>query len=194
MPPPLAVLLEQWRRRPTVPGRLVVPPGLRAFFLAGLAADRPVLAIVPGEREAEELAEDAALFVEALHLPAWETLPFEHVSPSVQAMGARAVARPPPAPRAPGLGAGSGRAGIVDVYPAQGPGPRRVDFWGDEVEEVRAFSVADQRSTDRLEELIVFPAREVRADPGVRAAAAALAGRGPWGASTWARPAGGGTV
>ncbi|HSQ37125.1 MAG TPA: transcription-repair coupling factor [Acidimicrobiia bacterium] len=238
MPPPLAALLERCRPRPTVPARLVVPPGLRAFFLAALAADRPVLAIVPGEREAEELAEDAALFVEALDLPAWETLPFEHVSPSVQAMGARAVARHHLATGAPGLVVGSVRAvtqrvspssvapvvvrpgddlplerlsadlvaagyhrtdrveargemavrgGIVDVYPAQGPGPRRVDFWGDQVEEVRAFSVADQRSTDRLEELIAFPAREVRADPGVRAAAADLAGREPWAASTWDR-------
>ena len=93
MPSPLALLLERWRHHPTVPGRLVVPPGLRAWFAAALAARGPVLAVVPGERDAEELADDASLFLAAWHLPAWETLPFEHVSPSVQAMGARAVAR-----------------------------------------------------------------------------------------------------
>ena len=75
-------------------GRAVIPPPLRAVLLAGSAArlQRPVLAIVPGEREAEDLAEDAALFGPALHLPAWETLPFEHVSPSVSTMADRVVA------------------------------------------------------------------------------------------------------
>jgi transcription-repair coupling factor (superfamily II helicase) len=239
MPAPLAVLLERWRHRPTVPGRLVVPPGLRALFLAGLAADRPVLAVVPGEREAEELAEDAALFGEAWHLPAWETLPFEHVSPSVQAMGARAVARHrltsglvvgsvravtqrlspsgvSPVVVRPGdelplerltaeltaagyhrtdrveaRGEMAVRGGIVDVYPAQGPGPGRVDFWGDQVEEVRAFSVTDQRSTDRLGQIVAYPAREVRPDSGVQAAAAGLVEREPWAAATWDRLADG---
>ncbi|MCB1247183.1 MAG: transcription-repair coupling factor, partial [Acidimicrobiia bacterium] len=50
--------------------------------------------IVPGEREAEELAEDIELFTNDVHhLPAWETLPFEHVSPNVVTMGRRVVAR-----------------------------------------------------------------------------------------------------
>ena len=242
MPPPLALLLERWRHRPTVPGRLVVPPGLRASFASSLAARGPVLAVVPGERDAEELADDASLFGEVWHLPAWETLPFEHVSPSVQAMGARAVARHHLASGRPGLVVASVRAvtqrlspspvapvevqvgeetplerlsaalaaagyhrtdrveargemavrgGLVDVYPAQGRHPVRVDFWGDRVEEVRAFSVADQRSTDRLESLVAYPAREVRPDAGVRAAASRLAGDEPWAAATWDRLAGG---
>ncbi|MFH1331244.1 MAG: transcription-repair coupling factor [Actinomycetota bacterium] len=238
MPPPLALLLERWRHRPTAPGRLVVPPGLRAWFAAALASRGPVLAVVPGERDAEELTDDAALFVEARHLPAWETLPFEHVSPSVQAMGARAVARHRLAQGEPGLVVASVRAvtqrlspsavapvmvrvgeevpleqvsaalvaagyhrtdrveargevavrgGLVDVYPAQGRHPVRVDFWGDRVEEVRAFAVADQRSTDRLEALVAYPAREVRPDPGVREVASRLAHDESWAASTWDR-------
>lgn len=237
MPSPLADLLERWRHHPRTPGRLVVPPGLRAYFAAVLAGDRSVLAIVPGERDAEEVAEDAALFTDAVQLPAWETLPFEHVSPSVQVMGARALARHrlasgrglvvasvraaiqrvSPSPLAPVVvhpgeeyplerlsaelsGAGyhrtdrveargemAVRGGIVDVYPAQGPGPRRVDFWGDQVEEIRAFSVADQRSTDRLDALVAYPAREVRPDGEVRSAARALAREEPWAAATWDR-------
>jgi transcription-repair coupling factor (superfamily II helicase) len=74
----------------------VVPPPLRAFFVAGMAAaaDGPILAVVPGEREAEDLVDDIALFTDAVfHLPAWETLPFEHVSPAVSTMAARSRAR-----------------------------------------------------------------------------------------------------
>ena len=98
MPVPLGPLVDRWGTdaRPETPGRLVIPPALRAFFLAGMAAaaEGPVLAVVPGEREAEDLVDDVSLFSGAVfHLPAWETLPFEHVSPAVTTMAARAQAR-----------------------------------------------------------------------------------------------------
>lgn len=38
------------------------------------------------------------------------------------------------------------RGGIVDVFPADAHHPVRIEFWGDSVEEIREFSVADQRS------------------------------------------------
>ena len=40
------------------------------------------------------------------------------------------------------------RGGIVDVFPPTEEHPLRVEFWGDTVEEVRSFSVADQRSLE----------------------------------------------
>ncbi|MGH9052347.1 MAG: transcription-repair coupling factor [Acidimicrobiia bacterium] len=114
MTAPLAALLTRWRPNllPRIPDRLVVPPSARAFFLAGLATHggRPVLAVVASEREAEELVDDLALFTEAaLLLPAWETLPFEHVSPNLATMARRAQARhtlrrPPPQPSPKGGG------------------------------------------------------------------------------------------
>jgi transcription-repair coupling factor (superfamily II helicase) len=95
---PLTSVLERFGRDllPPIPGRFVVSPALRAVVLAGIAArtGRSVLAVVPGEREAEDLAEDVALFSPSSHyLPAWETLPFEHVSPSIPTMADRIVAR-----------------------------------------------------------------------------------------------------
>src|ERR687898_1983360 len=38
------------------------------------------------------------------------------------------------------------RGGIVDVFPPTEEHPLRVEFWGDEVEEIRSFAVADQRT------------------------------------------------
>jgi transcription-repair coupling factor (superfamily II helicase) len=38
------------------------------------------------------------------------------------------------------------RGGIVDVFPAAEEHPLRIEFWGDSVEEIRTFSIADQRS------------------------------------------------
>ncbi len=70
--------------------------GAQAFAVGGIAhlGNGPILAVVPRERDAEELAEDIALFHEAVTLlPAWETLPFEHLSPNAATMARRCRAR-----------------------------------------------------------------------------------------------------
>src|SRR5699024_11242127 len=38
------------------------------------------------------------------------------------------------------------RGGIIDVFPPADDHPYRVEFFGDEVENIRYFSIADQRS------------------------------------------------
>jgi transcription-repair coupling factor (superfamily II helicase) len=98
VPAPLSVLLDRWRRDldPPLPGRVVVAPSARAYVVAAMAKrlGRPVLAIVAGEREAEDLVEDISIFTDdVIQLPAWETLPFEHVSPNVVTMATRVEAR-----------------------------------------------------------------------------------------------------
>jgi len=245
MPAPLASLVERaGRLLPGVPARLVVPPGLRALFLAAAARERTVLAVIPGERDAEDVADDLELFTgTARFLPAWETLPFEHVSPNVSTMADRAAARhalaaggpgtivvgsvravtqrlspSPPEPVAAARGdelpldslvdalAAAGyhrndrveargefavRGGIVDVFPAQGATPVRVDFWGDEIDEITEFSVADQRSIGPVGALAAYPAREFRPDARMREVAERLVREEPWASGTWDRIADG---
>src|SRR4051812_3099486 len=68
------------------------------------------------------------------------------------------------------------RGGLLDVFPPTEPHPVRVEFWGDEVDELRYFSAADQRSLDeRPERLWAPPCRELLLTDAVRARAAALA-------------------
>ncbi len=72
------------------------------------------------------------------------------------------------------------RGGIVDVFPPTEEHPVRVDFWGDTVEEIRYFTVADQRSTDAAEHgLWAPPCRELLLTDDVRTRAAALAHEHP---------------
>ena len=72
------------------------------------------------------------------------------------------------------------RGGILDVFPPTDEHPLRVEFWGDTVEEVRSFAVADQRSLALAEDGLWAPAvRELLLTDQVRARAAALAGRSP---------------
>ena len=248
MTAPLHVLTQKWSapriRELTSVGRVAVAASGRAYFLAGLAkfADRPILAIVSGERDAEELADDLELFAERVHfLPAWETLPFEHVSPNTFTMARRSAARyalaageagtivvgsvraatqrisPSPTEplelsvgssidfedvatrlvdmgylrvdRAEARGEFAVRGGIIDVFGADQREPSRIEFWGDYIETLRTFSAATQRSSNLIETMVAYPAREFRADSLVKEMAQGLIHSERWAAATWDRVA-----
>jgi transcription-repair coupling factor (superfamily II helicase) len=52
------------------------------------------------------------------------------------------------------------RGGIVDVFPTTGREPLRVEFFGDEIESVRAFSPFTQRALHPVTEATLYPAAE----------------------------------
>ncbi|MFJ2631629.1 transcription-repair coupling factor [Streptomyces sp. NPDC087422] len=67
------------------------------------------------------------------------------------------------------------RGGILDVFPPTEEHPLRVEFWGDDVEEIRYFKVADQRSLEVAEHgLWAPPCRELLLTDQVKERAAAL--------------------
>jgi len=219
-----------------------LPSALDAPLLAGLLERRrergepaALLLIAPTGRRTDSLGPALSALVpgaQVLHMPAWETLPHERLSPSPETVGRRldvlrriaawdgasplvvtASVRGALQPLAPGLadvepivlakgGRGSEldeviaqlvdrayhrvdmvsrrgefavRGGILDVFPPTADHPYRVEFFGDEVDEIRAFSVADQRSLpggiDRVE---LLPSRELLLTPAVRERAAGL--------------------
>ncbi|HXK33304.1 MAG TPA: transcription-repair coupling factor, partial [Dehalococcoidia bacterium] len=67
-------------------------------------------------------------------------------------------------PQVTAPGEASRRGGIVDVWPPAEPQPLRIEFFGDEVESVRAFDAATQRSTGARDAVSIGPARELIAD------------------------------
>lgn len=72
------------------------------------------------------------------------------------------------------------RGGILDVFPPTEDHPLRVELWGEDVEEIRWFSVADQRSLEVAEHGVwAPPCREILLTQQVRERAAALAERLP---------------
>src|SRR3546814_7748508 len=56
------------------------------------------------------------------------------------------------------------RGGIVDVYPPGATDPIRLDFFGEELENVRSFDAMTQRSTGTLDGFSLKPVSEVLLD------------------------------
>ena len=231
---------------------LAVAEPARAVVLASLVrrtGRTPLVVAVPTGTEAERLANDLRLFLgdRAVELfPAWETLPFERISPGVETMGRRlrvlhrlsGLADRPSVVVASGralvqrLGPGAGRidpvrigpgetidqqalvadlvavgyrreyqvehrgelavrGSIMDVWPSTDDAPVRIDLWGDEVERLTEFGVADQRATVSRAEVELHPCRELLPDDEVRSRAAQLVATQPWGREQWDRLADG---
>ena len=229
-------------------GLVAVPESARAVSIAALAQlsdRRPLVVACPTGTDAGQLYDDLCQYMpdgDVVLFPAWETLPFERVSPSVETMGRRleVLWRLQSTERAPQIVVAGVRAllqhlgpeataiepvhvtkGAVldpDVLlagsstPATGArsssstaarwpsaarsstssrstadAPIRIDLWGDEVDRLTEFGVNDQRSTHDLDEVFIFPARELIPNDEVRERAAALVGREPWGREQWER-------
>jgi transcription-repair coupling factor (superfamily II helicase) len=207
-----------------------VPEVARAFTVAGLAQRAPVLLVVlPRSRDAEMFTEALKVWMDPAEValfPAWEVLPGEAMSPTLQTMGCRikvlrdlaagrspnvivasvrallqAVAEPPPDAIELSVGSEvslegtvsrlvdfgfernylverpgefSVRGGLLDVFPADAADPVRAEFFGDEVSDLRQFSVSSQRSGGHLKSVEITPCRELRLNDAVRARAARL--------------------
>lgn len=215
-----------------------------SLLLAGLAqrTDKEIVVVAtPTGRMAGQLRDDLVAFLpehDVALFPAWETLPFERVSPNVETMGRRLevlwrikndrpkiivtgvrallqhlsntvveplVIKPKDQVDMDELVATLARFGyrreelvehrgefarrgsIIDVFTSTADAPIRIDLWGDEVDRLTTFNVNDQRSTDDLACIRIFPAREMIINQEVAACAQALIAKEPWGQENWER-------
>ena len=54
----------------------------------------------------------------------------------------------------------SRRGGILDIWPPASAFPVRLEFFGDEIDTLRSFNPATQRTIENLKSILVSPARE----------------------------------
>jgi transcription-repair coupling factor (superfamily II helicase) len=121
---------------------LAVAEPARAVALAAFAEQaerRPIVVAVPTTADAERLANDLALYTspdDVVVFPAWETLPFERVSPAVETMGQRLrvlwLLRDPE--RAPRFVVAPARALVQRLAPGAGDSDPLVIGTGDQVD------------------------------------------------------------
>lgn len=68
------------------------------------------------------------------------------------------------------------RGGILDLFPADQDHPIRLDFFGEEIDGISYFGVADQRSLEKINNnVIIFPCRELLLNEKVKQNAMKLA-------------------
>lgn len=57
------------------------------------------------------------------------------------------------------------RGAIIDIFPLVADQPYRIELFDDEVDSIRYFDIDSQRSTDKVERIVVAPATELLVDP-----------------------------
>ena len=61
------------------------------------------------------------------------------------------------------------RGGILDLFAPDQEHPIRIDFFGDEIDELSFFAISDQRSIEKIQsEVLIFPCRELLIDAEVK--------------------------
>lgn len=60
-----------------------------------------------------------------------------------------------------GRGQFAQRGGIFDIFSPTESGPVRIEFFGDEIDTIRTFEIMTQRSQDMIENINIYPAREI---------------------------------
>ncbi|MCR4808124.1 MAG: DEAD/DEAH box helicase, partial [Lachnospiraceae bacterium] len=53
------------------------------------------------------------------------------------------------------------RGGIIDIFPLTEDNPVRIELWGDEVDSIRTFDIMSQRSIEKLDGIMIYPASEI---------------------------------
>ena len=62
------------------------------------------------------------------------------------------------------IGEFSSRGGIFDFYSPSQRHPVRIEFFGDEIDSIRTFDIETQRSVQSLDEITIYPARDIYLD------------------------------
>jgi transcription-repair coupling factor (superfamily II helicase) len=140
--------------------------GERIETIEALLSGRIRLLITTARAAAERTGVPAALaslrlVLEVGHAPgAAGPASFSAVIERLEAMGYARV------PTVTEVAQFSVRGGILDVYGFGMAAPARIEWWGDEVQSLRAFDLDSQRSGEPIERVTILPARTERGAPG----------------------------
>ena len=133
--------------------------GLRIEALDRLARKRPAIIVAPAAALVTPVIPPHALELGMLSLKINGEYPLDQLASHLVDTGFERV------PMVDAVGQFSVRGGIVDISPVGVDHPVRLEFFGDEIESIRAFDLSSQRSVCALDTVDVLPAREVLLSP-----------------------------
>lgn len=130
----------------------------RIRVLMSLLKKEPVVVIAPVQAVAEKLMPSKQFAAHAYTVSPGDRLDLEELAGRLTAMGYERF------DRVESPGTFSIRGSIVDVYPLTEDEPFRLDLFDDEIDSIRLFDPADQRSHAHAEFAEITPAREFLID------------------------------
>jgi transcription-repair coupling factor (superfamily II helicase) len=132
--------------------------GDRLESLHKLASGRSLVICVPAAALMEPTMDRPTLSRMVIEINAGQTADPEDIKQRLTRMGFNRQ------PVVEQLGDFASRGGLIDIFPATSAEPVRVEFFGDQVESIRAFSVLTQRSLARQKRAVILPLRELAVD------------------------------
>jgi transcription-repair coupling factor (superfamily II helicase) len=161
----LAAWLGEGRRVMPFPERDVLPyerlaadpetVRQRLAVLAALDAEEPLVVVASAHAVAQRTLATEDMRSSVITVRKGETLDLEDFLRELDRLGYANEAI------ASQSGEFSRRGGIVDVFPPTASEPIRIEFFGEEVDSLRQFSPATQRTTQTIESVTIGPAQEV---------------------------------
>ncbi len=134
----------------------------RMTLLADLAAQRPAIYVLPVAALRQFVMPRDAFERLRFAVTVGDAFGFEELAERLFAIGYHR------ADVVSAAGEFAVRGGIVDVWSATADAPARVEFFGDDVESIRSFDLASQRSTEPVASLEIVPWSEIPRDESYR--------------------------
>ena len=139
----------------------------RMTLFAELAQGRAQIVVVPVAALRQYVVPRAVFAKRSFVLQTGEESGFEELQEELFALGYRRT------DVVSAAGEYAVRGGLIDVWAATTNVPTRIEFFGDEIESIRSFDLATQRSTDTLASIAIVPWSEIARDPALRERVAA---------------------
>ncbi len=129
--------------------------GQRLHTLSSLLSDSLEIVVTSIEALIEPTISRSTFDTERLHLKTGQEMDIDDLAARLVAMGFNRETL------VEEIGDFSLRGGLVDFFSPGFDYPIRVEFFGDEIDTIRHFDVTSQRTTGRLDEVLLLPRREV---------------------------------
>ncbi|MCA9833746.1 MAG: transcription-repair coupling factor [Thermomicrobiales bacterium] len=127
---------------------------VRALAQFGFKQSQPRIVVAPVQALMQLLMSPAELRGHSLNIKVGETIRMNDIAAWATMVGYQTV------PMVQESGTIARRGGIIDLFPPGFENPVRIDFFGDEIESIRYFSVHTQRSTGKLNRIRLLPPME----------------------------------
>ncbi len=126
----------------------------RLKALQGILLSENAVVVCPGEALLKKLIAPEVFMQYSITLEIGQRVDLQETVSTLIAQGYERV------DMVEGTGHFSLRGGILDVFPLSSDNPLRIEFFDDEVDSIRQFVVETQRSLNKLNQIVIPPAKE----------------------------------